>query len=338
MTRGRDISLTLAFCLSLTVHAWIAYTVAERYAAYFSQLWMAALPAPEKQVAVPAPQPVPAPPPPRVVERMNMLGESEGVGEALASTPGQNPMQAPAAEQVQADLSLDPEGRDGKNDDAQSAPRPPAPPAFSAASPAQDQSREFSVPGSEMKPIEIARATNRNLPGPKESKAESNPADDQPKPPPLESKQTDAREKSRQPTAAPPSPAQQPQLAQANAPGDPSPQAESESDAFATTPSAEFSRGRTVARLGRKHKIIRPRLEMAGQADLMQLRPPVTIVLRLYLDPTGNVEKVEIVKSSGSINLDQPTLQAAYRWWFEPAKDSNGQPKRDVFEFACRFT
>lgn len=338
MTRSRDISLTLAFCLSLTVHAWIAYTVAERYAAYFSQLWMAALPAPQKQIAVPAPQPVPAPPPPRVVERMNMLGESEGVGDALASTPGETPMQAPAAEQVQADLSLDPEGRDGKNEEAEAAPRPPAPPAFAAATPPREESSEFAVPGSKLDPIEIARATDPTRPGPKESKTQA-AAEDSPKSPPLESQQTDSsREKTQPPNTAAPAPAQPPLLAQANAPGDPSPQAESESDAFATTPSAEFSRGRTIARLGRKHKIIRPRLEMAGQADLMQLRPPVTIVLRLYLDPTGNVEKVEIVKSSGSINLDQPTLQAAYRWWFEPAKDSNGQPKRDMFEFACRFT
>jgi TonB family protein len=76
---------------------------------------------------------------------------------------------------------------------------------------------------------------------------------------------------------------------------------------------------------------------MAGHADMLQLRPPVVVVLRLYLKPDGNVEKVEIVKSSGSINIDQPTRIAAYKWWFEPAKDSLGRPRGDVIEFTCRF-
>ncbi|MCS7033622.1 MAG: energy transducer TonB, partial [Phycisphaerae bacterium] len=86
-----------------------------------------------------------------------------------------------------------------------------------------------------------------------------------------------------------------------------------------------------------KHKLVRPRLEMAGQADLMQLRPPIVVVLRIYTNAEGNVEKVDIVKSSGSINIDQPTRLAAYRWWFEPPVDSSGKPMPDVFEFLCRF-
>ena len=49
---------------------------------------------------------------------------------------------------------------------------------------------------------------------------------------------------------------------------DPAPKGESELDPVSMIGSVEFRRGSTVARLGRKHKLVRPKLTVAGQIDL----------------------------------------------------------------------
>jgi len=303
MSPKRDISLTLALCLSLTAHAWVVHWVAAKYAAQWSLYSLA-------PIAKPAPIAVETPPPmPQAVDRMAQLGDDQSSGSALASSEGDTAQTAPRAEQNQASLSLDPEGTGGE--EAPPATPPAAPPAFAMAPTApQERTPKFEVPGSSAQPADWA--PNQKPAEPRETK----PSDSSPDQPV-------------NPRPTPPQTAQQP--------GDPAPQADSESDAFSTQQSVEFRRGKTVARLGRKHRLISPRLEMAAYADLLELRAPVRIVLRLYLDTEGNVTKADIVKSSGSINLDQPTRQAAYKWWFEPPRDSIGGPRADVFEFVVGF-
>jgi len=44
------------------------------------------------------------------------------------------------------------------------------------------------------------------------------------------------------------------------------------------------------------------------------------------IDETGKVTEVTVHKSSGSNEIDQPTLIAMYDWWFEPLHDAKAMP------------
>ena len=113
---------------------------------------------------------------------------------------------------------------------------------------------------------------------------------------------------------------------------------DSESDPFAKKGAVQFKRGATDIQFGRKHKIIRPRLGLAAQTDLLNLRDPVTLVLALTLDDSGKVIRVDVLKSSGSRNLDQSCKVAAYEWWLEPTKDKSGKAVKDVVPFVIGFS
>ncbi len=131
-------------------------------------------------------------------------------------------------------------------------------------------------------------------------------------------------------------PAPQPQIAHTGEQGDngtgkagttaadPAPMSDSESDAFSTTGAAVFRNGKLEARFGRQVKTIRPRLNLAGRQDLLSLPSP-SVVLKVRADQTGRVRNVEVIKSSGSNEVDQPCVLAMYDWWIEPAKDKSGK-------------
>ncbi len=360
MPRRRDISFTLALCLSLTVHGWVLYLAAQDYVAGWTRLLLPPLTKVEP-IGVTAAPPPPAPPM-RVIDRMDQLGDDASAGEALASAEGDERQQARKSFQEQALLSLDPAGTGGVD---AARPEPPSPPAFDVATQADSGAPKFAVPSAvaapPLQPLAVAPSpgtalaqndtkTTEDMQDQADSQTNHEPQDNLPvdrtHPPDAPAEQHDAppppkdRPLNRLPQEALPQLAQRPSPpADAELPGDPAPLAESESDAFSTQDSVEFRRGKTVARLGRKHKLVSPRLEMVAYADLMTMRPPVRIVLRLYIDVTGNVVKADIVKSSGSINLDVPTKQAAYKWWFEPRKDTRGQPlSSEVFEFVVGFS
>jgi hypothetical protein len=122
------------------------------------------------------------------------------------------------------------------------------------------------------------------------------------------------------------------------APADPAPQTDSESDPFSKEGAVKFKRGSTDVQFGRQHKIIRPRLGLAAQTDMLNLRDPITLVLALTLDDTGKVIRVEVLKTSGSHNIDQACKVAAYQWWLEPTKDKSGKPIKDVVPFVIGFS
>ncbi len=107
---------------------------------------------------------------------------------------------------------------------------------------------------------------------------------------------------------------------------DPAPVSDSESDAFSTTGAAVFRNGKLEARFGRKVKTVRPRLNLAGQYDLLSLPSP-SVIMKVRTDQTGRVRNVEILKSSGSGEVDQPCQLAMYEWWFEPPTDKSGKPQ-----------
>ena len=135
--------------------------------------------------------------------------------------------------------------------------------------------------------------------------------------------------------AAPPAPPTAP-LRTAGGQADPAPMSDSESDPFSVLGSAQYRDGRLSVRAGRKVRSRRPKIGLAGQVDLYQ-RKAAQITLRVSADATGKVTGVEVLRSSGSNEIDQPCRVAMYDWWFEPKKDSLGNPVPDTFNFTIGF-
>jgi TonB family protein len=110
---------------------------------------------------------------------------------------------------------------------------------------------------------------------------------------------------------------------------------DSESDAFSVLGSARFVNGELRVRAGRKVRSRRPKIGLAGQLDAVYSRVEVT--LRVATDKTGKVTAVDVAKSSGSNEIDQPCRVSMFDWWFEPKKDAAGNPVADVFNFTIGF-
>ena len=140
------------------------------------------------------------------------------------------------------------------------------------------------------------------------------------------------------PAPTPPAEAQlQPPAPQATGTGaDPAPKSDSEVDAFSVLGSAQFREGRVTVRSGRQVKTRRPKIGLAGMIDLSQ-RSTAQVLLKVSIDETGKVTNVEVAKSSGSNEIDQPCRVAMYEWWFEPKRASDGRAVPDVFQFGISF-
>lgn len=119
-------------------------------------------------------------------------------------------------------------------------------------------------------------------------------------------------------------------------PASPAQQSDSESDPFAQIGSAVFHDGKLEIRKGRKVKTTRPHVLLSGQVDLISLGG-ATVVLKISVDATGKVTSVDVIRSSGSNDIDQPTRIAVYDWWFEPTRDKSGRPVADTFPFLIRY-
>jgi TonB family protein len=117
---------------------------------------------------------------------------------------------------------------------------------------------------------------------------------------------------------------------------DPAPQAEMDSDPFASIGSASFRPGKVDVKFGRKFKVTRPKLLLAGRDALLALRFP-SLVLKISIDEAGDVKAVEVLRSSGSNAIDQPCQLAAYDWWFEPTRNAEGKAVPDVIVFTIQW-
>ena len=134
--------------------------------------------------------------------------------------------------------------------------------------------------------------------------------------------------------AVPPQPA--PRQPATGSGADPAPQSDSESDAFSVLGSAQFRGGRVLVRSGRQVKTRRPKIGLAGMVDLAE-RSSAQVVLKVSVDAAGKVTDVQVAKSSGSNEIDQPCRVAMYDWWFEPKKDAAGRAVADRFQFTISF-
>jgi TonB family protein len=128
-------------------------------------------------------------------------------------------------------------------------------------------------------------------------------------------------------STAEPRPAEHP--GQRQPPADPAPLTDVESDPFSKMGSATFHAGKLEARSGRRVKTVRPRLSLAAQYDLLALTDP-NVILKVKIDSTGKVISVDILRSSGSSDVDLCCQQAMYQWWIQPLKNAAGQPQPDV--------
>ena len=100
--------------------------------------------------------------------------------------------------------------------------------------------------------------------------------------------------------------------------------------------SVQFRAGRVTVQSGRQVKTRRPKIGLAGLVELAQ-RNTAQVELDVTVDRAGTVTNVEIARSSGSNNIDQPCRVAMYDWWFEPKKDATGRPVPDRFRFTIAF-
>ena len=81
---------------------------------------------------------------------------------------------------------------------------------------------------------------------------------------------------------------------------------------------------------------MRPRLTLAGHYDLAAMQYP-SVQLTVRIDATGKVISADILRSSGSNQIDLPCQQAMYDWWIEPPKDEKGKPMADVMVWLLSF-
>ena len=292
----RDHTFTLALIASLLLHAAIVFVVADDAVRRGSDASVHAAPStvrPVDEVAY-----VVRPPPPQQLD--DLFGDAHGMGDALNTRRGDEPMSSREGGQTQGFLSRDPVGM-GKIDKEPSmsvlpsgsgdvsplkglppppSPAQPPPPASVVPFGAAELTAKLSFP-------HVTRARDRYVP----------PAA----------------------TPAPPG-APGPQVAAA----DPAVMSDSESDPFTKRTddnAVVFRDGRVDVRLGRKVKTIRPHLSFASQVDLMSMQFP-RLLVRVHIHTDGTVRRVDIVKSSGSVSADQEVKLALYEWWFEPTKDN----------------
>ena len=259
-------------------------------------------------------------PDPRPGERELDIGMPDATGYATHDAPGAQEQAAREAPQDQPSLSLDPVGTSLSVDVPSSAgqasyapllPQVPVPPAASVA------------PAAPAPPLshELAERTQRE-------RIDAVAPEVSVEPPPVEPVKTELAVS----IPAPPVPAQP----AAGSGADPAPQSDSESDAFSVLGSAQFRSGRVMVRSGRQVKTRRPKIGLAGMVDLAE-RNTAQVVLKVAVDATGKVTNVEVARSSGSNEIDQPCRVAMYDWWFEPKKDASGRAVADRFQFTISF-
>ena len=272
---------------------------------------------------------------PAAAERQNPpiefeIGQPDAKGYATHEVAGREEQVAREAPQDQPQLSLDPVGR-SKVVEIPSSPiersQDPAPQAQASAAPA---------PSAPVVPPDLAavgQLLNRLTPLIDEWTQLSIPTELDVTPPMPVPQPELAHRDTTSATEA------QPRTRAAPAAGtgaDPAPRSDSEVDAFSVLGSAQFREGRVTVRSGRQVKTRRPKIGLAGLIDLSQ-RSTAQVLLKVAVDETGKVTNVEVAKSSGSNEIDQPCRVAMYEWWFEPKRGPDGRAVPDLFQFGISF-
>lgn len=110
----------------------------------------------------------------------------------------------------------------------------------------------------------------------------------------------------------------------------PAPQGVSDVDPFAKVEGVSLVGG-VKARQGREIKFTRPRVDLAFRAEFTRLaKRRMEVMFRITTDSSGRPRNVEILKSSGSEQIDESLRLALFDSWF-------GGKMPDEFPFAVRF-
>jgi hypothetical protein len=270
---------------------------------------------------VPTPTPEILPPPPQKqidFDNRDTFGEHQATGQALNSSPGDQPLLSMKADEIQAFL--------GRNPPVGAGGGGGGPILIGAASPQQ-----AAVP--HVKPAEPPVNTP---PQPKQSVADTSEGNTGDDPPPSPPKATPPRQNTNASAAAaaqnPPGTPGPRSPAAAN----PTPPSDKDSDPFSDANSFRFVNGRVDARNGRWVKTVKPHITDAGilAAELMA-HPAVEFLATV--DEQGNVIHVDRYRSSGSDYIDLPCEEALSQWKIEPSKDRNGRPVQDVVSITFVF-
>ena len=261
------------------------------------------------------------------------IGQPEAKGYATHEVAGRQEQIAREAPQDQPQLSLDPVG-ESEIVEVPSAPlERPEQPATPTRTESASAPTPLAAPAWPLDRVTVGQLLDRLTPLVDEWTRLATPA----------SSDTTAIAEVTQPAVVPPAPAPpvetqfQPPAPQATGTGaDPAPKSDSEVDAFSVLGSAQFRQGRVTVCSGRQVKTRRPKIGLAGQVDLSQ-RSTAQVLLKVSIDETGKVTNVEVAKSSGSNEIDQPCRVAMYEWWFEPKRGPDGRAVPDVFQFGISF-
>jgi TonB family protein len=330
--KRRDHSAAIGLCVSLVMHAGI---VAALLAFYVKDMdarrWWPAIVERGQADAMAVPEAD------RMVWRDGEFGEKKGAGEALNALDAVEPYLGKLGPQDQAPLSRDPVGNGKLADDPalatalkEGTEAKPLPPSIAGGDGASAPFGVGSV-GQDATPAVVAKPPIKAI-----AIEEKGPESE-----PVKVAIVPQQEKAAQPAFSEvggEGKSEKPQgAATANAPaanvggqaGDPSPMSESESDAFSRMGSINVRNGRVEARLGRSFKSVKPRLSLKGELDAISIAKPV-VEMKVYVDETGKVIDVQVLRSSGSNEIDLPTTTAMYKWWIEPAKDKQGKAVKDV--------
>jgi len=361
----RDITFLFSLCCSLLINTGMIGVMVLRAqppsALDFSN-WRAQpkpVKADEDEAFVPPP---PEQPKPKIeFDPRDAFGETNAKGEALNSSPGEQPLQSIHGPQNQAFLGRNPPaaqgGAGGQTLIGQAGPQqamtprvkpiPPTPqPKQSVAQqkqspPQQSQNQPQQAKTSPPSPPKTAQADVSQAIDPNQPK--STP----PAPPATPAVAQASAPPPQQASAAPPqqaSDAKPAQTAQAapgapgprNPPAEPAPISDKDSDPFSDANSIKFVNGKVEARNGRLVKTVKPALGTAGWQDASFIGNP-SVTFLAAIDETGNVIHVDLYRSSGSNNIDTPCREALNQWWIEPSKDKSGRPVKDVLSITFSF-
>ena len=274
------------------------------------------------------------------------FGDTKGKGIGNNASAGEQPLRAREADSDQALLSRQPAGF-GRQLEAPSELKgppgamamatPPAAMAIPPDPPIQPKTQAKNAAASDVAPMQTPAQPKPDIQIP-EPTARVREGDA-----PAEPLQVNPKITQTTPPAPQPRPVQVAVASQNQNPGvppsagKPIPQSESDSDPFMRSKgSIEFHNGRLDIQFGRRAQTVNPQIGIAGELDAVALNSP-TLIVEVHIEPSGRVSKVELLRKSGSVAIDEPTVNALYQWTFEPAHDKNGKPIADVVTFTIGF-
>ena len=178
-----------------------------------------------------------------------------------------------------------------------------------------------------------------NLVSPEASKTQRPPAPTPPKP---KEEKKPAKEKPKEKTSEKPSPTQAQQTSQQNQPqskSEPQPQTQSQTQNAAVAPATSGGASGTPIQtdIGKLIVVYQPDAEAYYPSFSKRSGEQGSVVVRLIIDESGNVEDIALLQSSTFPRLDRAASDIGKRYRFKPFL-VNGSPQRISTNLLIKFT